>query len=62
MDTPITADLPKGALWAKPEQIAEGIVRAVRKKRDEVYVPGFWWLIMLAIRSIREQIFKRLSL
>ena len=28
VDTPMTAAFPKGALWAKPEAIARGIVRA----------------------------------
>jgi hypothetical protein len=27
-----------------------------------VYVPGFWWLIMLIIRSIPEFIFGKLNL
>jgi short-subunit dehydrogenase len=62
VDTPMTADFPKGALWAKPEQIASGIERAVEKGRDIVYLPGFWRLIMLVIRAIPEGIFKRLSL
>jgi len=62
VDTPMTAAFPKGALWAKPEAIADGIVRAIANKRDEVYLPGFWRLIMLIIRHIPEAIFKRLSL
>lgn len=62
VDTPMTAAFPKGVLWAKPESIACGIVSAVDKKRDEVYLPGFWWLIMTIIRHIPERVFKRLSL
>lgn len=62
VDTPMTAALPKGALWAHPEAIARGIVAAVDDKRDVVYLPGFWWLIMTIIRHIPERIFKRLSL
>jgi hypothetical protein len=49
-------------LWAKPEAIARGIVQAVDKKCDEVYLPGFWWPIMLLIRHIPERVFKKLSL
>ena len=60
--TPMTAAFPKGALWAKPEVIADGIVRAIAAQRDVVYLPGFWRLIMLVIRHIPEAIFKRLSL
>ena len=62
VDTPMTAALPKGALWAKPEAIARGIVRAIDGKRDEVYLPGFWWLIMTIIKHIPERVFKKLSL
>lgn len=62
VDTPMTTAFPKGPLWAKPEVIASGIVQAVDKGRDEVYLPGFWRLIMLVIRHVPEIIFKRLSL
>ena len=62
VDTPMTAAFSKGALWAKPDDIARGIVRAVDRKSDEVYLPGFWWVIMTIIRHIPERIFKKLSL
>lgn len=62
VDTPMTASFAKGALWAKPEAIARGIVKAVDGRRDEVYLPGFWRLIMLLICHIPERIFKKLSL
>lgn len=62
VDTPMTAAFPKGALWAQPEQVARGIVAAIDRRKDEVYLPGFWRLIMLVIRHIPERIFKRLSL
>ena len=61
--TPMTAHLPQqGPLWAQPDDVAEGIVKAVDKQKDVVYLPGFWALIMLIIRLIPERIFKRLSL
>ncbi len=62
VDTPMTVAFKKGALWAKPEVIAQGIVWAIDKKRDVVYLPGFWWLIMTIIRHIPERVFKKLSL
>lgn len=62
VDTPMTASFKKGALWAKPEQVAKGIVKAIEKRRDEVYLPAFWKWIMLVIRQIPESLFKRLSL
>jgi decaprenylphospho-beta-D-erythro-pentofuranosid-2-ulose 2-reductase len=63
VDTPMTAGLPKGGpLWAKPDTIAAGIVDAIDKGRDVVYLPWFWRIIMLIIRLIPERVFKRLSL
>lgn len=62
IDTPMTRDFKKGVLWAKPEKVAQDIYKAARKRKDEVYTPGFWKLIMFIIKSIPETIFKRLSL
>ena len=62
VDTPMTAKFKKGALWAKPEEVAEGIARALDRGRDEVYLPWFWRPIMAVIRAVPEFIFKRLSL
>ncbi|WP_280563770.1 SDR family oxidoreductase [Chromohalobacter sp. 48-RD10] len=63
VDTPMTAELDKGGpLWAKPEQIATGIIKAMQKGKGEVYLPWFWWGIMLIIKHIPEAIFKRMSL
>ena len=42
------------------ELIAQGIVKAIAKRRDVVYLPAFWQLIMFIIRSIPERIFKKL--
>ncbi len=60
--TPMTAHLDQGPLFAEPESIARGIVRAVAERRDVVYLPWFWRLIMLVARLIPEPIFKRLKL
>jgi decaprenylphospho-beta-D-erythro-pentofuranosid-2-ulose 2-reductase len=62
VDTPMTRDFRKGALWAKPEAVAKGIVRAVDRGASVVYLPRFWALIMLIITHIPEFIFKRLKL
>lgn len=63
VDTPMTAAFNKsGPLWATPEQVATGIVKAMAKGSSEVYLPWFWRWIMLIIRHIPEAIFKRLSL
>jgi short-subunit dehydrogenase len=62
VDTPMTAALRKGFLWAKPQQVAAGIVRAIDRSRAVVYLPGFWRPIMFIIRAIPETLFRRLSL
>lgn len=60
--TPMTAHLPQGPLFASPEKVAKGIVKAITAGKDDVYVPGFWALIMFIIRNVPESIFKKLNL
>lgn len=62
VDTPMTAHLPKGALWAKPDQVARDISAAIDKGQRVVYTPGFWRLIMLIIKHIPEFVFVKLKL
>ena len=62
VDTPMTAAFRKGALWASPQQVATGIVRAIDRRRSVVYLPGFWRWVMLVIRHIPEPLFKRIRL
>ncbi|MCU7374986.1 SDR family oxidoreductase [Tahibacter amnicola] len=62
VDTPMTRDFPKGALWAKPEDVAKGIVNAIDKGRSVAYLPWFWSLIMLVIKHVPEFLFKRVKL
>lgn len=61
--TPMTAELTlPAALVARPEAIAPRIVKAIEQGRPVVYVPGWWALIMLVIRSLPRPLFKRLKL
>lgn len=63
VDTPMTAAIAnKGALWAQPERIADGIVKALDRRRSVVYLPWFWRWIMLVIRHIPEPLFKKIRL
>jgi len=62
VDTSMTEHLPKNILFARPEDIAKGIYRAINKKKDIVYLPGYWRLIMTIIDHIPEIYFKRLNL
>lgn len=62
VDTPMTSSFKKGALWAKPDAIARGIVSAVDKRRGVAYLPWFWWGIMQIIKNIPEFVFRKLKL
>ena len=53
-------DLPE-KLTAEPNEVADAIARAVKRKKDVIYVRPVWGLIMLIIRSIPESIFKKLN-
>ena len=62
VDTPMTAHLRKNALFAHPEDVAIGIYRGIHKRRDTVYLPGYWRFIITIINHIPERYFKRLNL
>ena len=63
VDTPMTQGLAlPAALVAKPEQVAKLIVEGINKKKNTIYVPGFWRFIMIIIRSIPVVIFKRINI
>lgn len=62
VDTPMTAAFKKGPLWATPDKVAAGIVKAIGKRNAVAYLPGFWWAIMMIIKNIPEFVFRRISL
>jgi short-subunit dehydrogenase len=62
VDTPMTAHFKKGPLWAKPDFVSAKIVKAIDQRKDEVYIPSFWWFVMTAIKMIPENIFKRFNI
>lgn len=61
IDTPMTWGM-RSPLTAPRERVAEGMIRAMLKGRDVVYLPFFWRYIMLVILHIPERVFKKLSL
>ncbi len=62
VDTPMTAEFKKGLLWAKPVTVAEKIVQAIDRRKDEAYVPAFWWAVMAVIKIIPNKWFRRINL
>ncbi len=61
VDTPMTASHTKNAVFSKPLPVAEGILRAMDARKAEVYVPGYWALIMFVVRNVPEVLFQKLA-
>jgi len=61
VSTPMTAGLKQGPLFASSATVGKGIYTAIQKRKDVVYLPAFWRLIMLIVKTIPEPIFKKLS-
>lgn len=62
----VKTDMLKAAQGAtpfaiEPEQAAEDIYTAIRKRRQTVYTPGRWRWIMLVIQHIPSILFRRMS-
>jgi short-subunit dehydrogenase len=62
IDTPMTAHIKKGPLFASPETVGKRIHQAMLKGESVVYTPFFWRFIMLIIQHIPEFIFKKMKL
>lgn len=54
-------DLPQ-MLTARPEEVADHVFKAVQKKRNITYVKPAWKWIMIVIKNIPENIFKKTNL
>jgi short-subunit dehydrogenase len=63
VDTPMTKGLKlPAALVARPEDVAKRMLAGIDRRRDVLYVPAFWALIMMVIRRIPRSVFNRMSL
>ena len=61
--TPMTAHLPReGLLWANPARVGAAIARVMERGSGVVYVPWFWYWIMLIVRHLPYWLFRRLRL
>lgn len=60
VDTPMTQDHKKHALFGKPEKVARDIVRAIDARAAEAFVPSFWSLIMPVVKNTPEGLFQKL--
>jgi short-subunit dehydrogenase len=62
IDTPMTAHLRRNFLYATADAAGAATHRAMMRGREEVYVPGFWRWIMLAIHALPASVMKHLSI
>lgn len=60
-ESPMTIDHEKNGTFITADKAAELIDRGMRSRRYELYVPGFWRMIMLAVRIMPEWVFQRLK-
>ncbi|MFT3925497.1 MAG: SDR family NAD(P)-dependent oxidoreductase [Myxococcales bacterium] len=61
VDTPMTETHKKNLLFARSPAVAREIVAAVEQGRFEAFVPGYWRLIMFAVRNMPEAVFQRVG-
>ncbi len=61
VDTPMTRDHRKHALFGKAAHVARDIVAAMDAKTAEAYVPSFWGAIMPVVKNTPEILFQRLT-
>jgi decaprenylphospho-beta-D-erythro-pentofuranosid-2-ulose 2-reductase len=60
VDTPMTTQHKKHALFGKADAVARDIVSAMDARRAEVYVPSVWSMIMPIVRNTPEALFQKL--
>ncbi len=53
---------PRAVFAVTPEKAADGIWNAIRKHKQQVYISGIWFWLMLVIRNIPSFIFRRMNI
>jgi hypothetical protein len=54
--------MKKGLISSSLEKVAHGTIRAADARKGDVYLPGFWRLIMFIIRNVPGFIFHKTKL
>jgi len=57
--TPMTSGMAGSEKFADVSSVGKSIARAIDSKREEVYVPGKWRIIMAIVRAVPESVFKK---
>lgn len=61
VETAMLKDVSKKMWPISPESAAQQIVRAIKKKKQTVYVPARWQWVSLVIRHLPSFVFRRLN-
>jgi decaprenylphospho-beta-D-erythro-pentofuranosid-2-ulose 2-reductase len=62
VDTPMTAHLPKNAMFATAPQIGQRVYHAARWASGPVYAPGWWRLVMTLLRALPRRVMDRVKI
>jgi decaprenylphospho-beta-D-erythro-pentofuranosid-2-ulose 2-reductase len=60
--TKMTEGLKPAPMATTPEKVAEIVVEAVRRRKDLVWAPGQWRVVMSVLRHIPRPIFRKLPI
>ena len=61
VDTPMTAGHSKNFVFARAPEVARQIERAIDRRVQVAYVPGFWRVVMFVVRNLPETVFQRVK-
>ena len=59
--TGMTAGLPEPPFAGDPDQVAAAVLKAIGRGAPEVYAPGIWRFVMLAIRSLPRAVMRKIK-
>lgn len=59
IDTAMTFGLSNARRAAPPQRVGRDVVRAIRRRRNVIYTPWPWRIVMTIIRLLPEPLFKR---
>ena len=62
VDTTMIRDVSPKFWVISPDQAAKDITAAMRKHKQEIYIPARWGLVMFVLRQIPSFIFRRLTI
>jgi short-subunit dehydrogenase len=60
--TPMTLSNKRKFLTSSPKSVAFDIFKAIKKNKNTIYSPWYWFFIMLCIKLIPNKVFNFLKL